>query len=110
VTAKYKHVSETSSGTTDSFSDPLSVQEGRAIHFSAVGTYVGQVAFQIRFRFEKADDWRTLTRAELVPAANAEFEDGQFRAAVDCQIRVGTTAMTSGSVLTEGRISRERVL
>ena len=105
MTVKYKLVSELSSGTTDSFSEPIKVQEGRMVHFSAVGTYVGQVAFQIRFNFEKATDWRNLTAQ--TPAADVEVEDSTLRVPVDCEIRVGTTAMTSGAVLTEGRVSRE---
>jgi len=100
VTAKYKHVSRRVTAV-DQFSDPIKVQEGRRIHLSAVGTFVGTLALQIRFHFSKDTDWRDWI------TTTTEIEDHFIRAAVDCEIRVGCTAFTSGTPLIEARVSRE---
>lgn len=103
MTAKYKHVSRNVTAV-DQFSDPIKVQEGRAVHFSAVGTFVATLELQIRFNFSKDDDWRTWV------TTTAEIEDGTPILAVDAEVRVGCTAFTSGTPLVEARISRERVV
>jgi len=101
VTAKYKHVSIVITAT-DQFSDPIKVQEGRRIHLSAFGTFVATLELQIRFNFSKDTDWRTWV------TTTAELEDHTLVNAVDCEIRVGSTAHTSGSPLLEARVSREK--
>jgi len=101
VTAKYKHVSRNITAV-DQFSDPIKVQEGRRIHFSAKGTFVATVVLQIRFLFSKDTDWRTWV------ATTAELEDHTLVNAVDCEIRVGSPTFTSGPVLAEARVSREK--
>jgi len=103
VTAKYKHVSRTVTAV-DQFSDPIKVQEGRAVQFSAVGTFVATLELQIRFHFSKDDDWRTWKTTDV------EIEDETPILAVDAEIRVGCTAFTSGPALVEARVSRERVV
>jgi len=101
VTAKYKHVSRVITADAQ-FSDPIKVQEGRRIHFSAQGTFVATLELQIRFLFSKDADWRTWV------TTTAEIEDHTLVTAVDCEIRVGSTAFTSGSPLLEARVSREK--
>jgi len=101
--AKYKHVSAQITAV-DQFSDPVKVQEGRAVHFSAVGTFVATIELQIRFNFSSDADWRTWVTTDV------EVEDATPILAVDAEIRVGCTAFTSGPILTEARVSRERVV
>jgi len=103
VTAKYKHVSRNVTAAAQ-FSDPIKVQEGRGVHFSAVGTFVATLELQIRFNFSKDADWRTWV------STTVEVEDGNIVLAVDAEIRVGCTAFTSGTPLVEARVSRERVV
>lgn len=109
MTAKYKHTSISFGDNADTgFSEPIPVAEGRAVHFSVVSAaYVGQAAFQVRFKKDNAADWRTLTHTRLVPAADLAYENGSYFAAVDLELRVGLSAHTSGAVLIEGRVSRE---
>jgi len=100
VAESYKHVSIIPGGAGE-WSDPVKVPEGRRVHFSVFGTLTATLELQIRFRFSKADDWRTWV------SVTAETEQS-FLAVVDLEIRVGASAYTSGSPLVEARVSGNR--
>jgi len=101
VAEKYKHISIRITANNQ-FSDPIKVQEARRIHFSAFGTFSATLELQIRFNFSKDTDWRTWV------TTTSEVEDASLVNAVDCELRVGSTAFTSGTPLLEARISREK--
>jgi len=85
------------------FSEPIRIGDRRAVHFSVVNAFVGTIELQIRFNFSKDDDWRT----EL-SVTDEEIEDDSYVAPSNCELRVGSTAYTSGSPVVEARIARAR--
>lgn len=95
--SKYKHASYITGAV--GWSDPIEVDEGRRIHFSVFGTLSATAELQIRFNRSKADDWRTFI------TSTAETEESVL-AAVDCEVRVGLSAWTSGTPLVEARVSK----
>lgn len=106
MTVKYKHTSIVLTGSNVGFSDPVDVNEGHGVQFSVVGSYSGQPDFQIRFNTESDSDWRSLTVPQFTPNADNTFENGDYRAAVDQQVRVGLSSHASGEVKLEARVSK----
>lgn len=85
------------------FSDPFRVGDRRAVHFSAVGTFVGTLVLQCRFNYSSDSDWRT-----VFSVTDAEVENATIIIESHCDLRVGSTAYTSGNPVVEARIARER--
>jgi len=85
------------------FSDPVRVGDRRAIHFSVLQSYVGTLELQCRFNFSDDDDWRTVRSV-----TDEETEDATFVAPANCELRVGSTAYTSGSPVIQARVARKR--
>jgi len=87
----------------DQFTDPIRVIEGRRVLLSLVNTdLIGDVSLQIRFSQDPAD-WRNFITTTVGATDNIELT---FTVPMEMEIRLGTTAHTSGGGRVELRVSK----
>lgn len=85
------------------FSDSLSALEGRILAISIVdlGSFAGTVSVQRRFNPDDDTDWRNWKNYTTAVEDHIVVD-------VSCEVRIGSTALTAGSVKGEIRQSRAR--